>query len=119
MEGKANEKRSRAETRGLLRRFMAYYKPYKKLFCMDMGASLLVSLVGVVYPIITRTMLNDLIPNRNYRLIVILGLTLLGYGLYSFLKPDTGWTEIIVKDPKEIPSAGDITATWAPPRFVM
>ena len=77
MEGKANEKRSRAETRGLLRRFMAYYKPHKKLFCMDMGASLLVSLVGVVYPIITRTMLNDLIPNRNYRMVVYCGIALL------------------------------------------
>ncbi len=77
MEGKANEKRSRAETRGLLRRFMAYYKPHKKLFCMDMGASLLVSMVGVVYPIITRTMLNDLIPNRNYRMVVYCGIALL------------------------------------------
>ena len=77
MEGKANEKRSRAETRGLLQRFMAYYKPHKKLFCMDMGASLLVSLVGVVYPIITRTMLNDLIPNRNYRMVVYCGIALL------------------------------------------
>ena len=77
MVGKANEKRSRAETRGLLQRFMAYYTPHKKLFCMDMGASLLVSLVGVVYPIITRTMLNDLIPNRNYRMVVYCGIALL------------------------------------------
>ena len=44
---------------------------------MDMGAALLVALIAIVYPIITRIMLNDLIPNRNYRLIVIYGIGLL------------------------------------------
>ena len=70
-------KRSRKQTAGLLKRFISYYKPHKKLFAMDMTAALLVSAIGVVYPIITRTMLNTLIPERNYRMIVILGLTLL------------------------------------------
>ena len=70
-------KRSRKQTAGLLRRFIAYYRPHKKLFAMDMTAALLVAVIGVVYPIITRTMLNTLIPDRNYRMIVIFGLTLL------------------------------------------
>ena len=70
-------KRSRKETAGLLKRFISYYKPHKKLFAMDMTAAFLVSVIGVVYPIITRTMLNTLIPDRNYRMIVIFGLTLL------------------------------------------
>lgn len=61
----------------MLKRFLQYYKPHKKLFCLDMGASLLVALTGIVYPIVTRTMLNDLIPNRNYRMIVLFGLALL------------------------------------------
>ena len=43
-----------------------------------MGASLLVSVIAVIYPIVTRRMLNDLIPNRNYRMVVIAGLALLG-----------------------------------------
>lgn len=71
-------KRSKKETAGLLKRFISYYKPHKKLFTMDMTAALLVSVIGVVYPMITRTMLNTLIPDRNYRMIVIFGLTLLG-----------------------------------------
>ena len=80
------KKRNRQETRGLLRRFMAYYRPHKKLFGMDMTASLLVALIGVVYPIITRTMLNDLIPHRQYRMVVILGITLLAlYGIKMML----------------------------------
>ena len=76
-------KRSRKETAGLLKRFISYYRPHKKLFAMDMTAAIFVSVIGVVYPIITRTMLNTLIPERNYRMIVILGLTLL---LLYFLK---------------------------------
>ena len=62
----------------MLKRFLAYYKPHKKIFVADMIAALLVSMIGVFYPVITRTMLNDLIPNRNYRMIVIFGASLLG-----------------------------------------
>ena len=61
----------------MLRRFISYYKPHKLLFFLDMGASLLISLIGIVYPIITRSMLNDLIPNRKYDMIVLFGLVLL------------------------------------------
>ena len=78
-------KRSTTQTRSLLKRFVSYYKPHKKLFMMDMGAALAVAVIGVVYPIITRTMLNTLIPERNYRMIVILGLTLLGLYIAKML----------------------------------
>ncbi len=57
----------------MLKRFLSYYKPHKVIFTLDMLASLLVALIGIGYPILTRTMLNDLIPNRNYRMIVICG----------------------------------------------
>ena len=69
----------------MLKRFLAYYKPHKKIFVADMIAALLVSVIGVFYPVITRTMLNDLIPHRNYRLILIFGLTLLSLYLLRML----------------------------------
>ena len=62
----------------MLKRFISYYRPHRVMFALDMLASLLVALIGVVYPMITRAMLNDLIPNRKYRLIVWFGLMLLG-----------------------------------------
>ena len=62
----------------MLKRFLAYYKPYKLLFTLDMLASLAVALIGIVYPIITRHMLNDLIPNRKYQMIILAGVALLG-----------------------------------------
>ena len=61
----------------MLRRFISYYRPHLRLFTLDMLASLIISLTGIIYPIITRRMLNDLIPNREYRLIVIFGIGLL------------------------------------------
>lgn len=61
----------------MFKRFISYYKPHKKLFALDMLASMTVSLIGIIYPIITRKMLNELIPNRNYQMIVLLGMALL------------------------------------------
>ena len=69
----------------MLKRFLAYYKPHKGIFIADMLASLLVSIIGIFYPIVTRTMLNDLIPNRNYRMVIIFGVTLLGLYLLRML----------------------------------
>lgn len=62
---------------GLLKRFIAYYKPHKTLLLLDMLASLMISAIGMVYPIVTNRMLNDLIPNKNTRMIVIFGITVL------------------------------------------
>ena len=61
----------------MLKRFIAYYRPHRKMFILDMLASLLISMIGMIYPIFSRTMLNDLIPNHRLRLLVIYGLTLL------------------------------------------
>lgn len=71
----------------MFKRFVAYYKPHLRLFWADMTASMLISLVAVVYPIVTRAMLNDLIPNRRYRMIIFCGVILLGlYGLRMLLR---------------------------------
>ncbi len=60
----------------MLKRFVAYYKPHKKLFALDMLASLLISALAMVYPVVTRNMLNDYIPNKNIRMIIIFGIAL-------------------------------------------
>lgn len=69
----------------MLKRFLAYYKPHRRLFIMDMAASMLVAIIGMFYPIITRQMLNDFIPNRNIRLVVICGIGLLGLYILKLL----------------------------------
>ncbi len=69
----------------MLKRFLSYYKPHRLIFTLDMLASLLIAMIGIVYPIVTRSMLNDLIPNRNYRMVVIAGLSLLALYLVRML----------------------------------
>ncbi len=61
----------------MLKRFLNYYRPHKKVFALDMLASFFVSMIGITYPIVTRHMLNDLIPNQKYMLILSFGLALL------------------------------------------
>ena len=71
----------------MLKRFISYYKPYKKLLILDMIAALLISVTGMVYPIITRTMLNDYFPNGLYKKIVIAGCIVLAlYIIRMFLR---------------------------------
>lgn len=71
----------------MLKRFVSYYRPHLRLFIADMLASMLISLVAVVYPMVTRALLNDLIPNRNIRAIVFCGaLLLLLYVLRMLLR---------------------------------
>ena len=61
----------------MLKRFITFYKPYKKLFILDMIASFFVSLSAMFYPIITGKMLNDYIPNAKFKMIIIFGIVLL------------------------------------------
>ena len=61
----------------MIKRFLHYYKPHKTLFTLDMLASLLVALIAILYPMVTRMMLNDLIPNKKYQMVVLFGLGLL------------------------------------------
>ncbi len=62
----------------MLKRFIEYYKPYKKLLALDMLASLLISIIGMVYPVITNKMLNIYIPQKMHTTIILAGGAVLG-----------------------------------------
>lgn len=71
----------------MLKRFISYYKPHIKTFTLDMIASFLVAVIGLIYPIITRKMLGELIPNKQLKFILIWGIVLLIlYGVRALLK---------------------------------
>ena len=61
----------------MFKKFISYYKPHKTMFALDMLASLLISLIGMVYPIVTNKMLNEYIPGKMYSAIVIAGVIVL------------------------------------------
>lgn len=62
----------------MFKRFISYYKPHKLIFSLDMGASLIVSVIGIFYPVITRQMLNEFIPDKEFRMIIISAVSLIG-----------------------------------------
>lgn len=61
----------------MLKKFLSYYKPHKLTFALDMLASFTMSVIAIFYPMITRKMLNEFIPDHKYREIVIYGVGLL------------------------------------------
>ena len=61
----------------MLKRFIRYYRPHKKMLLLDMLAALLISVIGMVYPIVTNKMLNEYIPQKQYTVIVIAGAAVL------------------------------------------
>ncbi|MCH5317826.1 MAG: ATP-binding cassette domain-containing protein, partial [Eubacterium sp.] len=71
----------------MLKRFITYYKPHRKMLALDMLAALLISVIGMVYPIVTNKMLNVYIPQKMYSTIVIAGVTVLAlYALRMLLR---------------------------------
>ena len=61
----------------MLKRFISYYKPYRKMFALDMLASLLISLVGMAYPILTNKITKEFVHEGKIEWIVLFGIGLL------------------------------------------
>ncbi|MGL5353769.1 MAG: ABC transporter ATP-binding protein, partial [Clostridium sp.] len=61
----------------MVKRFISYYKPYKKLFFLDMFVAFIAAALDLVFPMMTRNLVNDSIPNKNLRMIVVFGVALL------------------------------------------
>ncbi|MEF9961765.1 MAG: ABC transporter ATP-binding protein [Erysipelotrichaceae bacterium] len=69
----------------MLKRFVAYYKPHRLLFTLDMIAAFFVAVCDLFYPMITRNMLNDYIPNKNMKLLLTFALVLIGIYIIKML----------------------------------
>ena len=69
----------------MFKRFISYYKPHKKLLFWDMLVALFISVIGMVYPIVTRKMLNEYIPGKMYKTIIIAGAIVLGLYIVRML----------------------------------
>ena len=67
--------------------FLGYFKRHWKLFLVDMLCALIVCAVDLAFPLITRSALYDLLPNKLYQLFFIVMVAALGfYVLRSFLQ---------------------------------
>lgn len=61
----------------MIKKFISYYKPYKKLFFLDLLAAITVSICDLIYPMLSRVAVNNYIPNRHYKSIIALAVILL------------------------------------------
>ena len=69
---------------------MAYIAGHKKLFALDMGCALLVSVIDLVFPYVSRTSMNRLLPEKLFALFfIVMALMVAAYllkaGLYYII----------------------------------
>lgn len=70
----------------MLKRFCSYYKPEMKWFILDLVCAFFISICGMAYPIVTRKMLNDFIPNNNLKaLLLAAGIVVIIYIIKNIL----------------------------------
>jgi len=61
----------------MIKRFIRYYKPHWRLLLLDLISALLISAADLIYPMVTRDFINNIIPNKEVALIFEVGLILL------------------------------------------
>ena len=70
----------------MLRRFFAYYRPYKKLFILDFTCAILVAVLELAFPLAVNRVVDDLLPAGRWDWILWACVVLLGiYLLSAFL----------------------------------
>ena len=61
----------------MFRKFISYYKPYKKLFFLDVLAAFFVAILDLIYPMITRNIINKVVLNQNIKMLIVFCIVLL------------------------------------------
>ena len=74
------------QKKGMFSIFLSFFRPHMGLFLMDMACALLVALVDLAYPVISRAAINRLLPAQQYRVFfLVMGIVVLAYVLRSAL----------------------------------
>ncbi|MBF9014339.1 MULTISPECIES: ABC transporter ATP-binding protein [unclassified Oceanispirochaeta] len=53
----------------MIRKFISYYRPHKNLFILDMFCAVTASVLAIIFPFITRTLLGEYLPAGNLNMI--------------------------------------------------
>lgn len=61
----------------MIKKFISFYKPYKLLFTLDLFVAFIAAACDLVYPVMTRNLINNSIPDKNIRMIVIFAVSLI------------------------------------------
>ena len=71
----------------MIKKFISYYKPYKKLFILDLIVATIATICSLIYPMMTRVLINETIPNKEIKVIGIFAIILM---LLYLIKAWTG-----------------------------
>lgn len=61
----------------MIKKFIKFYKPYKKLFVLDLIVAFIAALTDLFYPMMTRELVNNSIPNKQLKTIMIFSILLI------------------------------------------
>lgn len=67
----------------MLRRFFTYYRPYKKLFMLDFTCAVVAGLLELGFPVAVNHFVDELLPGKNWTLILWASAALLGVYLIN------------------------------------
>lgn len=67
----------------MLRRFFAYYRPYRGLFILDFSCAIFAALLELAFPVAVNRVVDDLLPSGNWAWILYACLGLLGVYVVS------------------------------------
>ena len=74
------------QTKSLLRLFVGYFKPHRGLFALDMACALLIAMVDLAFPLISRTAMYQWLPDKRYSVFfVVMGIVVVAFALRSLL----------------------------------
>ena len=74
------------KNRSPLRIFLSYFKPHRALFALDMTCAVIVSLVDLAFPLVTREAMYDLLPEQQYRtFFIVMAVMLAAFTLRAVL----------------------------------
>ena len=66
--------------------FLSYFKNHKKLFAVDVSCAVMIALIDLAFPLVTRSALYDMLPNQMYRtFFTVMAVVVAFYVLRSFL----------------------------------
>ena len=75
------------QTKSPLVIFLSYFKNHKKLFAIDVFCAVLIAVIDLAFPLVTRSALYDMLPGKMYRtFFIVMAVVVCCYVLRSFLQ---------------------------------
>lgn len=74
------------QKKSIMQIFLSYFRPHKRLFFLDMFCALLIALVDLAFPFVSRMVMYDLLPEGNYQVFfAVMTVVMIAFTLRAFL----------------------------------